>query len=108
LAVGDKINKTWNWEAGYWDNGTDADVNGFFGDAKASMALNSDTDLFGKIGLYLWDAAGDNDGNDLFYGGGVTFKKVGPGNINLELLLADLDGADLMTIGGSYSIPFGK
>jgi hypothetical protein len=107
LGVGGKINKTWNWEAGYWDIGTEGDASGFFGNARAAMNLNSDTELFGKIGLYLWDAD-FSDGSDLFYGGGVTFKKVGPGNINLELLLADLDGFDLMTIGGSYSIPFGK
>lgn len=108
LGVGDGINKNLSWEAGFWDVGTDAEVDGFFGDIKAAMDLNSDTQLFGKIGLYMWDAIGDNDGSDLFFGGGVTFEKVGPGNINLELLLGDLDGADLMTIGGSYSIPFGK
>ncbi|HEX5057145.1 MAG TPA: hypothetical protein VFX02_11700 [Gammaproteobacteria bacterium] len=105
LGVGDKINKNLNWEAGYWDIGTTGKVDGFFGDVKASMPLNSDTELFGKLGLYVWDGVAPFDGNDLFYGGGVTFKKIGPGNVNLELLLADLDGFDLMTIGGSYSIP---
>jgi hypothetical protein len=108
LGVGDRINKNFNWEAGYWDMGTDADVKGFFGNVKAVMDVNSDTQLFGKIGLYMWDAIGDNDGIDLFLGGGVTFKKVGPGNVNLEILMGDLDNGDFTTIGGSYSIPFGK
>lgn len=107
IGIGDEINKTLNWEAGFWDVGTAFEVDGLFGNIKAGMDLNSDTRLFGKVGLFMWDA-GANDGNDLFYGGGVTFKKMGPGDLNLELLLSDLDGADLMTIGGSYSIPFGK
>jgi hypothetical protein len=106
LGVGDKINKNLNWEAGYWDLGTDFDVNGFFGNIKAATDLNRDTQLFGKVGLYMWDADGDNDGIDLFFGGGVTFKKVGPGNINLEILMGDLDESDFTTIGASYSIPF--
>lgn len=107
LGIGDGINKNLSWEAGYWDVGTDAEVDGFFGNIKAAMDLNSDTQLFGKIGLYLWDSVVD-DGNDMFFGGGVTFEKVGPGNINLEILMGDLDSADLTTIGGSYSIPIGK
>lgn len=108
LGVGDQINKNLNWEAGYWDLGTDFDVNGFFGNIKAAMDINSDTQLFGKIGLYMWDAVGDSDGTDMFFGGGVTFEKMGPGNLNLEILMGDLDDADATTIGGSYSIPFGK
>lgn len=108
LGVGDGINKNLAWEAGYWDLGTDFEVDGFFGNIKAFTDLNRDTQLFGKVGLYMWDALGDNDGNDLFFGGGVTFKKVGPGNVNLEILMGDLDDADMTTIGGSYSIPFGK
>jgi hypothetical protein len=105
LGVGDKFQKNLGWEAGYWDMGTDANVDGFFGNIKAFTNLNSDTQLFGKVGLYMWNASGNNDGNDLFFGGGVTFLKIGPGNINLEILLGDLDNADFTTIGGSYSIP---
>ncbi len=108
LGIGDRITKNLNWEAGYWDMGTDFEVDGFFGNIKGSIELNSDTNLFGKVGLYMWDAIGDNDGNDLFFGGGVTFEKVGPGNVNLEILMGDLDDGDFTTIGGSYSIPFGK
>jgi hypothetical protein len=90
-----------NWEGGFWDFG---DGDGLFGNVKAAMDLNSDTQLFGKAGLILWDL-GSNDGNDLFFGGGVTFEKIGPGNLNLEVYLMDLDGFDVTTIGGSYSIP---
>jgi hypothetical protein len=105
LGVGDKINKNLNWEAGYMDLNTDAKVDGFFGNIKAATDLNRDTQLFGKVGLYMWDSTGD-DGLDLFFGGGVTFKKVGPGNINVEILMGDLDDADFTTIGASYSVPF--
>jgi hypothetical protein len=102
LGVGDRIGKTpLNWEGGYWDLG---DVDGLFGNVKVAMDLNKDTQLFGKAGLYMWDA-GQADGNDLFFGGGVTFEKIGPGNLNLELFLMDLDGIDVTTIGGSYTIP---
>lgn len=107
LGVGDGINKNLAWEAGFWDLGTEGEVDGFFGNIKAFTDLNRDTQLFGKIGLYLWDSSFD-DGNDMFFGGGVTFKKVGPGNVNLEILMGDLGDADMTTIGGSYSIPFGK
>lgn len=107
LGIGDEINDSLNWEAGYWDLGTDFDVNGFFGNIKAGLDLNSDTELFGKIGLYVWDADG-GDGNDMFFGGGVSFKEMGPGHLNLEILMGDLDDADMTTIGGSYSIPFGN
>jgi hypothetical protein len=108
FGVGDGINRNLNWEAGYWNVGTDAGVNGFFGDLKLFTGINSDTQLFGKVGLYMWDADGNNDGTDMFFGGGVTFLKMGPGNLNLELLMGDLEDWDLTTIGASYSIPFGK
>jgi hypothetical protein len=106
LGVGGQIQKNLNWEAGYWDLGTEAEVDGFFGNVKGAIDLNRDTQLFGKAGLYMWNAIGDNDGIDLFFGGGVTFKKVGPGNVNVEILMGDLDDADMNTIGASYSIPF--
>jgi hypothetical protein len=67
--------------------------------------LNSDTVLFGKIGLYMWDSKScvqgvceSDDGNDLFYGGGVGFDMV-PGT---------LGDTDATTLGLSYSFPFGK
>jgi hypothetical protein len=106
LGVGDGINRNLGWEAGYLDLGTDAEVDGFFGDIKLATDLNRDTQLFGKVGLYLWNAIGDNDGTDLFFGGGITFKRIGPGNVNVEILLGDLDDADMTTIGASYSVPF--
>jgi hypothetical protein len=126
VAVGAEFSEALAVEGGYWDLGEASDnvlglvdvsssVDGLFGDVKGSMALNSDTALFGKIGLYLWDADScvegfgceGNDGNDLFYGGGVGFD-MGPGTLNLELLLMSLDDADVTNLGLSYSFPFGK
>jgi hypothetical protein len=125
LGVGGKISDNISIEGGYWDLGDAEDgpvtvsVNGLFANAKFSLDLNSDTSLFGKIGLYMWDGevcldgfgCGDDDGNDLFYGAGVSFD-MGPGQLNLEILLSelgsDIGDFDVMTIGGSYSIPFGR
>lgn len=54
---------------------------------------------------------GDDDGNDLFYGGGIAFD-MGAGRLNLEILLSelgsDLGDVDVSTLGLSYSFPFGK
>ncbi len=126
IAVGADLSSALSVEGGYWDLGEASDTvfgtdvsaaaDGLFGDVKGRMKLNSDTELYGKIGLFLWDAeicadglgCASDDGNDLFYGGGVTFQKVGPGNINLEVLMTSLDDVDVTTFGGSYSIPFGK
>jgi hypothetical protein len=125
IAVGGEVSEGFGWEGGFWDVGDAEDAgvtvsaDGLFGNIKASHAINSDTKIFGKLGLFMWDgkacAGGDclsDDGNDLFYGGGVTFEKVGPGSINLEILMSELGSDagdfDVMTIGGSYSIPFGK
>jgi hypothetical protein len=125
LAIGSEISKNIEIEGGYWDlgeaedTGITASADGFFGDAKFSHNFNSDTSIFGKIGLYMWDGkvcfgifgCTSDDGNDLFYGGGISFA-MGSGHLNLELLKtelgADLGDFDVTTIGGSYSIPFGK
>lgn len=121
IGIGDEISENLGWEAGYWDlgeaedSGVTASADGLFGNLKASHELNSDTSIFGKIGLFMWDGStnccGSEDGNDLFYGGGISFA-VGSGHLNLEILLtelgADLGDFEITTIGGSYSIPFGK
>jgi hypothetical protein len=121
LAIGGELSDALAVEGGYLDLGEAEDgpvsgsADGFFGNVKGSHAINSDTRIFGKIGLFIWDSevclAGvgclSDDGNDLFYGGGVGFD-IGPGQLNLELLLMSLDDVDVTTIGGSYSIPFGN
>jgi hypothetical protein len=104
LGMGGKLSKELSVEGGYLDIDQ---VDGFFGNVKYSHRLNKDTQLFGKLGLYIWDA-GPADGNDLLFGGGVTFEKVGPGDVNLELLLTDLDGSDVTLIGATWSIPIGR
>lgn len=125
LAVGGEVSKNLSIEGGYWDLGEAADTgvvasaDGFFGNAKFSLDLNSDTSLFGKVGVYIWDGelciaffgCDGEDGNDLFYGAGIGFD-MGPSQLNLEILMtelgSDIGDFDVTTFGGSYSIPFGK
>src|SRR5690349_18181130 len=51
LGIGGEISNNLNWEAGYWDlgeasdSGATASADGFFGNIKASHALNSDTSI---------------------------------------------------------------
>lgn len=114
LGVGGKLSDTFSVEGGYWDLGEAEDGgatisgDGLFVNVKASTPLGSeDTRLFGKVGLFMWDSeacAGgcvSDDGNDIFFGGGVSF-----GNFNLEIFSMELEDADVTTIGGSYSFPF--
>jgi hypothetical protein len=121
LGIGFEIAENISIEGGFWDLGEPSDLgvtasaDGLFGNVKFGFPLNSDTRLFAKIGLFMWDGEiegfGSDDGNDLFYGGGVSFD-MGPGQLNLEILLSelgsDIGDFDVMTIGGSYSIPFGR
>lgn len=108
IGIGGELSDTLSVEGGYWDLGEPGgiSVDGIYGNLKASMPLQGgDMRLYGKVGLYMWDA-GIDDGNDLFFGGGLTFGKVGPGNLSAEIILMDLDEADATTIGAAYSIPF--
>lgn len=102
VGVGGDIIPVLSWEAGYLDLG-DLEVDGLYGNVKGSIDLGG-AQLFGKLGTYLWETTND-DGNDLFYGIGVGFD-VGPGSLNLEYLLLDIDGTDVTLIGVSYSIGF--
>lgn len=107
IGIGGELSDTLSVEGGYWDLGDPASVSvdGIYGNIKASMPLQGNLRLFGKVGLYMWDA-GPADGNDLFFGGGLSFGNIGPGNLSAEIILMDLDDADATTIGASYSIPF--
>lgn len=121
IGIGGEVSENMSVEGGFWDlgdaedSGVTASADGLFGNVKFSHSLNSDTHIFGKIGLFMWDGEiegfGSDDGNELFYGGGVSFD-MGPGQLNLEILLtelgSDIGDFDITTIGGSYSIPFGK
>lgn len=111
IGIGGELSDTLSVEGGFWDlgdfsgGGASVSVDGIYGNLKASMPLEGKIRLFGKVGLYMWDA-GAEDGNDLFFGGGVSFGKIGPGDLSAEIILMDLDEADATTIGASYSIPF--
>lgn len=96
------------------DGGVTASADGLFGAVKGTMPGDS-VDLFGRIGIYMWDAetcidglgCSSDDGSDIFFGAGVGFD-AGPGSLNVELHLMELDDVDVTTIGASYSVPFGR
>jgi hypothetical protein len=104
LGVGFNIDRHWDVDVGYLD--LLDEVDGFYSTGKGKYRVNSNTLLYGKAGLYLWDAPG-NDGLDVIFGGGVTFERIGPGHVNFEVLKTDLDGNSVTMLGGSYSIPIG-
>ena len=105
LGVGYQYSRAISFEGGYLDLGepNNVGIDGFYGGAKGKIEMNKTTNLYGKVGLYLWDA-GVADGNDLLLGGGVEFERVGPGNLGVEVLTVDLDDADATLIGVSYNI----
>lgn len=107
IGIGGELSDALSVEGGFWDLGDFGpfSVDGLYGNIKASTSLQKNLRLFGKVGLYMWDA-GQEDGNDLFFGGGLSFGNMGPGSLNVEIILMDLDEADATTIGASYSIPF--
>lgn len=121
LGVGYRISDAVAIEGGWWDlgeaedGGVSAEADGLFGAVKGTLDTGGPVDIFGRIGLYLWDSevcvdgfgCDDDDGSDLFFGGGIAFE-AGPGDLNLEIHVFELDDTDVDTFGVSYTIPFGQ
>ena len=105
LGVGYTYSRAISFEGGYLDLGEHlgADADGFYGGARGKLEMNKTTNLYGKVGLYIWDW-GPLDGSDLLLGGGVEFERVGPGHLGVEVLTVDLDDSDATLIGVSYNI----
>ncbi len=81
--------------------------------------VNRDLSLFAKVGVINWDtdlrAAGeviqDEDGNDLIWSVGTTYRGTGPFHVRIEGEFLDIDFADSWwTLSASiiYAIPFGR
>ena len=112
-------------EAGFADLGTQTfDVGGIFGEVDIEITafgiyggydvLEGPNDLFGKIGLVVWDAdfessllgdLGSDDGTDFSYGigGAYNFESFA---IRIEYEIYDIDDVDdvsLISIGVTYN-----
>lgn len=121
LGLGYRQSDMVAFEGGYWDlgeaedGGVSVSADGLFGAVKGTLDTGGTVDVFGRAGLLMWDAeacasgfgCSDDDGIDLFFGGGVSFP-AGPGDLNVELHLMELDDVDVTTIGASFSIPIGQ
>lgn len=99
-------------EAGYWDmgrartRGFSVSADGLFTAVKMGVDIGNNMELYGRVGLYLWNVGGTihDDGLDLFFGGGLGFD-VGPGTLGVEVHILDLDRVDLTTLGVAYTLP---
>lgn len=100
-------------EAGFWDLGSDRDrgveisADAFYAAVKAQTDIAYNLKLFGRLGLMRWDAdigSDDDDGHDLFFGGGIGFQ-AGPGVASFEIHFMEFDQVDINTFGVSYTMP---
>ena len=106
------------FEAAYHDLGKQSETDQFLGTASIEvtgielsaagfLAASNSFDLFGKIGLFIWDAdlsltgfpSVSDDGNDLMFGFGAQFKPSQKFSIRAEYQITEigLDGVDLDT-----------
>lgn len=104
------------FEVAYHDLGEQSETDPFLGTAsiKATgievsaagyLPAGTNFDLFGKIGLFIWDAdvsltgfpTVNDDGNDLIFGFGAQFKATQNFSFRAEYQITELgfDGADL-------------
>lgn len=111
-------------EAAYHDLGEQSETDPFLGTAAIEvtgieisgvgfLALNPSFDIFGKIGLFLWDVdlsltgfpGVSDDGNDLMFGFGGQFKPTKNFSIRAEYQLTELSinsvdfDTDILSIG---------
>ncbi len=129
LGVGFRPSENAAFEFGYMDLGEATDTitvfpgfsfdvstaaDGMFMDVKFGSSSESKVGLFGKMGLFMWDAEGcveddciTDDGSDIFFGAGIAFQ-AGKGSFNLEMLKLSLDDVDVDNIGLAFNLPFGK
>ena len=106
------------FEAAYHDLGKQSETDPFLGTASIEVTgielsaagylpASNSFDLFGKIGLFIWDAdfsltgfpSVSEDGNDLVFGFGAQFKPSQQFSIRAEYQITEigLDGIDLDT-----------
>ena len=85
-----------------------------------SYPVNSELEVFGKVGLLRWDSEASLDplplitrtnGDDLMWGLGVDFRGTGRIHLRVEASFADIKFADswwVLSTSLIYAIPFGR
>ena len=116
---GYKFNDFFAIEANYYDFGeiedatSELELDGFGIAAVGIIPVSENISLFGKVGIHEWDAdavgsaaalAGDDDGNDAFYGIGIEYDFSERWSVRGEIEryeVEDLD-VDVASIGISF------
>lgn len=116
LKGGFKFNEYFGLEAAYVDLGDgdfevspgNMNIDGFKASVVGFLPVGETVDLYGKIGLYTWDAdvggIGDDD-SDISYGVGVAWGVADNLDVNLGYDIYDfeLDEASNVNLGLTYS-----
>jgi len=119
LYAGYEFNENFAVEAAYTDFGDgdiddydmEIEVDGFSAVGLAKAPLNDDFELYAKVGILFWDVSVDfdgysvgDDGSDLIYGAGASYKFCKPCKVRFEYLMADIEDGDVsnLNLGLSY------
>ena len=82
------------------------------------VPLSDTASIFGRAGIYMWDADFDfdlgplgsgsdsDDGTDPFFGAGVSINISPTVSLNLEYVLYDVDDSDIDYLGGGLAVSF--
>ena len=119
IGGGYKFNKNFALEGYYIDYGT-AEDSGFSADADGPqvqgvglLPVSNNVDLYGKLGLTMWDAelcspfgCISDDGTDIVFGFGGNFAVSNKVDLRAEYEIADFDGTDVTTLMVGVNIAF--
>ncbi len=117
---GYRFNQNLAVEGGYTDFGTaddggvDVSVDGFEVAAVGILPMNPQIDIFGKLGILLWDAdfdagtfgSGSDDGTDLFLGFGASYNISPQLSARATWDFYDFDNGDGWILGGGLTFKF--
>jgi opacity protein-like surface antigen len=117
IGVGFDVSRNLAFEVSYKDYGEvdgnrprdwSVEVSSFSAAAVGKLPLNASIELFGKIGLDLWEAdvdpGDDDDGFDIFIGIGAAFNINSVTDITLSYELHEFDDVDVdvLAVGINY------
>lgn len=124
ITGGYKINPNFAVEASYVDLGDSSDniapvwtleASGLNFAAVGILPINQKVDLFGKVGLFMWDASlneagtgeiASDDGTDLSFGFGLTGKLTEQFGLTFEYQQFELDDVDVSNISFGARLNF--
>jgi OOP family OmpA-OmpF porin len=87
-------------------------VDGFGVAAVGMIPISQKFDIFGKVGIYMWDASGggvasgiSDDGSDIMFGAGVNWSILNRLGLRAEWERFDVDGddVDFISIGAQFN-----